>query len=33
MLGHKELKTFSIYAKVINKTKIEQVEKLPTFTF
>ncbi len=33
MLGHKELKTTSIYAKVMNKTKIEAVEKLPTFSF
>lgn len=33
MLGHKELKTTSIYAKVMNKTKIEAVEKLPTFAF
>lgn len=33
MLGHKELKTTSIYAKVMNKTKIEAIEKLPTFSF
>ena len=33
MLGHRELKTTSIYAKVMNKTKVEAIEKLPTFTF
>lgn len=33
MLGHRELKTTSIYAKVMNKTKIEAVEKLPNFSF
>ncbi len=31
MLGHKELKTTAIYAKVMNKTKIEAVERLPSF--
>lgn len=31
MLGHRELKTTSIYAKVMNKTKIEAIEKLPSF--
>lgn len=33
MLGHRELKTTSVYAKVMNKTKIEAVEKLPQFLF
>lgn len=33
MLGHKELKTTSIYAKVLNQTKIDAVGKLPTFSF
>ncbi|WP_309613993.1 site-specific integrase [Flavobacterium sp.] len=33
MLGHKEIKTTAIYAKVMHKTKIDAVEKLPTFTF
>jgi integrase len=33
MLGHRELKTTSIYAKVMNKTKIEAVGKLPKFSF
>lgn len=33
MLGHRDLKVTSIYAKVMNKTKIEAVEKLPTFAF
>lgn len=33
MLGHRELKTTSVYAKVMNKTKVEAVEKLPTFSF
>lgn len=32
MLGHKDLKTTSIYAKVVNKTKREAVEKLPVFS-
>ncbi|WP_159798886.1 site-specific integrase [Flavobacterium sp. MK4S-17] len=32
MLGHRELKTTSVYAKVMNKTKIEAVEKLPNFS-
>lgn len=31
MLGHKDLKTTSIYAKVMNETKIEAVKKLPEF--
>jgi integrase len=33
MLGHRELKTTSVYAKVMNKTKIEAVEKLPQFSY
>lgn len=33
MLGHKNLKTTAIYAKVVNKTKREAVEKLPVFDF
>ncbi|HBK82742.1 MAG TPA: recombinase [Flavobacterium sp.] len=33
ILGHKELKTTSIYAKVLNDTKIEAVNKLPVFEF
>lgn len=32
MLGHKDLKTTSVYAKVLNKTKIDAVKKLPEFT-
>lgn len=31
MLGHKELKTTSVYAKVLNETKIEAINKLPVF--
>lgn len=31
MLRHKDLKTTSIYAKVMNETKIEAVKKLPEF--
>ena len=31
MLGHKELKTTSIYAKVMNKTKVAAVDALPVF--
>lgn len=30
MLGHKELKTTQIYAKLVNEKKIEAVEKLPS---
>jgi integrase len=33
MLGHRELKTTSIYAKVLNQTKIDAVNKLPSFSF
>lgn len=32
LLGHKELKTTSIYAKVMNQTKIDAVNKLPQFS-
>jgi len=33
MLGHRELKTTQIYAKVISKTKLDAIEKLPTISF
>ncbi len=33
MLGHRELKTTAIYAKVLNQTKIDAVNKLPSFSF
>lgn len=33
MLGHKELKTTQIYAKVMNETKIDAIMKLPKFDF
>lgn len=33
LLGHKELRTTAIYAKVLNQTKIDAVNKIPTFTF
>lgn len=33
MLGHRELKTTSIYTKVLNQTKIAAVRKLPNFNF
>ncbi len=33
MLGHRDLQTTSIYAKVMNKTKIDAIRKLPTFSF
>lgn len=33
MLGHRELKTTSIYAKVLNQTKIDAINKLPSFSF
>lgn len=31
LLGHRDLKTTSIYAKVLNNTKVEAINKLPTF--
>jgi integrase/recombinase XerD len=33
MLGHKELSTTAIYAKVMNDTKIDAINKLPVFEF
>lgn len=33
LLGHKEIRTTAIYAKVLNQTKIDAINKLPTFSF